>query len=260
MKDEYILEIKTIQSSAIRILVEALKEILTDTNILFDENGIKLITTDSTKSVLIHMKLESSKFESYYCESSLICGICMLNLYKLIKTISNQDTLTLYISKNNKNKLGIIINNTDKKSQTRYELNLLDINEDLLKPPPVEFDTEISYPSSDFQKIIRDMTNIGTNVEIKSVGESLILSCEGDFASQETILKTSDEGLQYITSVSDDNLVQGEFSLKYLSLFTKCTNMCNLLKLYIKNDYPLIIQYSVASLGYIKLCLAPNVK
>ena len=61
------------------------------------------------------------------------------------------------------------------------------------------------------------MINIGTNVEIKSVGESLILSCEGDFASQETILKTSDEGLQYITSVPDDNLVQGEFSLKYLA-------------------------------------------
>lgn len=258
--NDNILEIKTIQSSAIRILVEALKEILTDTNILFDENGIKLITTDSTKSVLIHMKLEASKFESYYCESSLVCGICMLNLYKLIKTISNQDTLTLYISRNNKNKLGIIINNTDKKSQTRYELNLLDINEDLLKPPPVEFDTEISYPSSDFQKIIRDMINIGTNVEIKSVGESLILSCEGDFACQETTLRTSDEGLQYISTVSDDNLVQGEFSLKYLLLFTKCTNMCNSLKLYIKNDYPLIIQYSVASLGYIKLCLAPNIK
>ena len=79
-------------------------------------------------------------------------------------------------------------------------------------------------------------------------------------SSQETILKTSDDGLQYISDKSDNDLVQGEFSLKYLSLFTKCTNMCNLLKLYIKNDYPLIIQYSVASLGFIKLCLAPNIK
>jgi len=35
--------------------------------------------------------------------------------------------------------------------------------------------------------------------------------------------------------------------------------MCNQIQLYIKNDYPLIIQYSVASLGFIKLCLAPNI-
>jgi len=260
MKDnDYIMEIKTIQSSAIRILVEALKEILTDTNITFESSGIKLITTDSTKTVLIHMKLDADKFESYYCESNIICGICMLNLYKLIKTISNQDTLTLYITRNDRNKLGIIINNADKKSQTKYELNLLDINEESLTPPPVEFDTEIACPSSDFQKIIRDMINIGTNIEIKSVSESLILSCQGDFANQETTLQTTEGGLKYISGKSSDNVIQGVFSLKYLLLFTKCTNMCNQIQLYIKNDYPLIIQYSVASLGFIKLCLAPNI-
>ena len=38
-----IIEIKTVQSSAIKILVEALKEILTDANLIFDKNGIKLI-------------------------------------------------------------------------------------------------------------------------------------------------------------------------------------------------------------------------
>ena len=29
--------------------------------------------------------------------------------------------------------------------------------------------------------------------------------------------------------------------------------------MYIRNDYPLIIKYSVANLGEIKLCLSPNV-
>ena len=53
--------------------------------------------------------------------------------------------------------------------------------------------------------------------------------------------------------------IQGIFSLKYLTLFTKCTNLCNQINLYIKNDYPLIIRYAVAQLGTIKLCLAPNV-
>ena len=47
------------------------------------------------------------------------------------------------------------------------------------------------------------------------------------------------------------------FSLKYLMLLTKCTNLCNQINLYIKNDYPIVIKYNVASLGEIKLCLAP---
>ena len=52
--------------------------------------------------------------------------------------------------------------------------------------------------------------------------------------------------------------MQGIFSLKHLTHFTKCTNLCNTTELYLKNDYPLIVRYQVASLGEIKLCLAPQ--
>ena len=37
-----ILDVKTVQSSAFRILIEALKEILTDANMEFDETGLKI--------------------------------------------------------------------------------------------------------------------------------------------------------------------------------------------------------------------------
>ena len=62
----HIVDIKTVQSSAIKILVESLKEILTDANLIIDENGIKLIAMDSTHSVLVYLKLDADKFESFY--------------------------------------------------------------------------------------------------------------------------------------------------------------------------------------------------
>ena len=98
----------------------------------------------------------------------------------------------------------------------------------------------------------------GENVEIKSVETSLLLNCMGDFASQETILLETQEGLNYSKNASSNEPIQGVFSLKYLCLFTKCTNLCNLLHMYIKNDYPLVIKYDIANLGHIKLCLSPN--
>ena len=102
------------------------------------------------------------------------------------------------------------------------------------------------------------MTNIGENIEIKSVGTSLILNCDGDFANQETTLCETQNGLSFSKSTGPEKPIQGIFSLKYLLLFTKCTNLCNLIHMYIKNDYPLIIRYDVANLGHIKLCLSPN--
>ena len=46
--------------------------------------------------------------------------------------------------------------------------------------------------------------------------------------------------------------------LKTFGAFSKCTNLCNCVELYHKNDFPLIIKYTIASLGEIKLCLAPK--
>jgi len=262
--DNCSVHVQTVQSGAFRILIEALKEILTDTNLIFDSSGIKLIATDNSKIVLIHMKLHSENFEHYHCKDKLKIGINMNNLYKLIKIMNNNDILSLYIENNDPNKLGIKIYNEDKNSQTTFKLNLLDISEEEIKIPPAEFETELSLPSPDFQKLIRDMTNIGEYVDIKSVGENLIFDCKGDFAVQETILsetkdKDKSEGLKFSVSSNPDKPIQGVFSLKYLVLFTKCTNLCNLIHMYIKNDYPLIIKYTVANLGDIKLCLSPNV-
>tara|TARA_B100000686_G_scaffold355024_2_gene469178 strand:- start:703 stop:1470 length:768 start_codon:yes stop_codon:yes gene_type:complete len=252
------MNIKTEQAGAFRILIEALKEILTEGNFIFDETGIKLMAMDSTHSILIHMKLECDNFEFFHCPKKMTVGVNMLNFFKLIKTMNNAETLTLFIEKENENKLGILINNSEKNSQTVYKLNLLDINDDNIKIPPAEFETELSLPSGDFQKIIRDMVNIGEHIEIKSIGSQLLLNCSGDFASQETTLGETNNGLKFNQISPEELPIQGIYSLKYLVLFTKCTGLCNQINLYIKNDYPLVIRYAVASLGNIKLCLAPN--
>tara|TARA_B110000977_G_C11040833_1_gene478802 strand:- start:616 stop:1407 length:792 start_codon:yes stop_codon:yes gene_type:complete len=256
--EDYLINIKTVQTGAFRVLVESLKEILTDTNFIFDKDGVKLIATDNSHIVLIHMKLEADKFEHYFCNNKISVGINMMNMYKLIKTMGNNDILTIFIDKNIPNKMGLKINNVDKNTQTTYMMNLLDISDEEISIPPATFETELTLPSTDFQKIIRDMTNIGDKIEIKSIGNTLKLNCTGDFADQETILYETQGGLNFSTNQTPDLPIQGLFSLKYLMLFTKCTNLCNQLHIYIKNDYPLIIRYDVANLGSIKLCLSPN--
>ena len=107
--ENYILEVRTVQSSAFRILIEALKEILTDANLEFDETGIKIMAMDSSHTVLVHLKLNSEQFEEFTCKHKLILGINMINLFKLIKTMSNNDTLTLFVEEDNQSVLGIKI-------------------------------------------------------------------------------------------------------------------------------------------------------
>ena len=44
--ENYSMKLKTEQAGAFRILIEALKEILTEANFIFDETGIKLMAMD----------------------------------------------------------------------------------------------------------------------------------------------------------------------------------------------------------------------
>ena len=114
----------------------------------------------------------------------------MLNLFKLIKTYAgNNDALTLYLEEGNESKLGIKIENSDKNTTTKYMLNLMDLHEDNIQIPPAVFDSVITIPSVDFQKICSDMHNLAENIEIKSLEKQLIFSCCGQFASQETSVR-----------------------------------------------------------------------
>ena len=254
----YLLELKTVQSPPFRCLIEALKEILTDANIEFDETGMKIVAMDATHTVLVHLKLDSKNFETYNCPNKLVLGIGMLNFFKFIKTIGNNDTLSLFVESDDPNRLGIQIENGDKNSVTKYKLNLMDLPEEEISVPPAQFESVITMPSTDFQKLCRDMHNISDKLEIKSVGNQLMFSCNGDIGSAEHIIGENNMGMSFIQNDNPDDIVHGIFALKHLVMFTKCTNLSNQIEMYLKNDYPLIISYSVASLGNIRLCLAPQ--
>jgi len=248
-----ILEIKTVQSSTVKQVIDALKEILMDVNLEFDETGMRIVALDTTHAVLV-------KFETYVCEKKLYVGINILKLHMLIKTITNNDLLTLYVEADDPNSLGIRIDNPDKGVRTSYKLSMLDINVVNIQIPPAEFETIVTMPSMDFQKIIRDMHNLADFIELRNVENELRFSCKGDFCTQDTILSLDRASNMTIVRDADrpHEIIQGVFNLKYLSTFTKCTNLSNVVEIYLKNSFPLCLVYNVSSLGTIRLFLAPH--
>ena len=263
MSNERVLEIKTVQIAPFRTLMTALKDILLETNITFQPDGIRIINMDKSHTILAHLFLDAEKFEHFYCKyPKIVIGVNMFHLFKLINTIDNDDTLTIYIdaceySGGVVDYLGLKFENGDIKQCKIQKLKLIEPDEEELQLPDVKFSSVINLPSIDFQKIIRDLSNISERLEIKSVGGDLIFKCQGPFAFAEICRSESDGIMEFIHKNNPDMVIQGEFSLKNLSYFIKCTNLCNSIEMYLENDLPLVVKYSVASLGEIKLCLAP---
>ena len=160
-------EIRTVQAGAFRTLVEALKEILTEANLEFDAGGIKVMSVDETHTVLVYLRLYHDRFENYYCPAKHILGVNMIYLFKLIKTMGNNDSLTLYLPASNPNKLGIRMENSDKSTVTNYFLKLFDTNVDEIQIPNLNFSNIIHMPSLDLQKICRDMNALGEKLDVE---------------------------------------------------------------------------------------------
>jgi len=250
------MEIKTAKSNIFRCLIESLKECLTDVNFEFSPQGIRVLNVDNARTIVVHLKLEHDKFESYKCPKTEIVGVNMGYFFKIMKTVSNHDTITLFIEKNDENNLGIRIENADKNTRTTYKLKTLDLNIEKLKIPDVIFDSRIMMPSADFQKILRDMRNFSERVEIKCAGKQISFKCKGDYADQETVIFQNTTS-ETVIETTDDVIFQGKFNLDSLISFTKCTNLCNSVELFMKNDYTLIVRYKVGALGEIKFALTP---
>jgi len=256
-----VMTIKTVQIAPFRILMAALKDILLETNIIFTKSGIKIINMDKTHTILVHLFLKAENFEFFECkQEKIIVGVNILHLFKLITTIDNDDTLTIYIENDDYNdgivtELGLKFENGNIKQSKIQKLKLIEPEQDELEIPDVKFSSVINMPSNDFQKIIRDLANISEKIEIKSVENELIFKCAGQFAKAEIRRSENNANMQIINK-QHNKIIQGEYSLKNLLYFIKCTNLCNQIEIYLENNRPLIVKYNVASLGEIKLCLS----
>ena len=244
--------LKTIQANAFRTVFEVLKDIINDVNIVFRPEGIIVVTLDTARVTLVHLVMPAENFEEYYCESEYTAGLNISNTYKLLKSVTNTDTLSMSID--DSYLLHIHVENTAKKTSTSFEFKLLDINDDMLSVPEIDMNILTTIPSIDFQRVTRDMSNLSQDIRITRRKNTIELECEGGFANQKTVIECVEPGA--------DKPIGNLFSLKYINMFTRATSLCASVQLMQHGEdenMPIVFRYTVANLGELKFYLAPKV-
>lgn len=242
------MKLVTVQAAAIKSTFEVLKDILNDVNIYFKPDGMYIVTLDTARTSLIDMHLAAENFEEYTCTQDIDTGVNVTNMYKLLKTITSNDVLIISIEC--KEFMNIEIHSEQKKTCTKFALKLLDINENQIEVPEMSMTMNTPIPSVDFQRICRDMSNIGDEIQITRSGKSLRFLCKGDFADQDTVIQCTEESPE----------MSGVYSLRYMNIFTKATSMCATVQIMQEEQNRfLILKYNVANLGDLKFYLATKV-
>ena len=104
---KYILFLRTLYVIPFKTWTEVLSNVLTEVTWVFttadpkDPNkfaGLEIATADTSRTIYIKVKLPASEFTDYYCKYERFeLGISLNNLYKLLKTVDKDDTLSMYV-------------------------------------------------------------------------------------------------------------------------------------------------------------------
>lgn len=247
-------------------MMTALKDILTDTNIVFTRDGIRILNMDKTHQIMVNVHLEAEKFETYNfnCDSDrIVIGVNVLQLFKMINSIENNDTLTIYIEANDYQDglVRVLSMRFDNGAIGRCKLLRLKLQEvepdDHTELPDVKYSSIISMSSVALQKVIRDTTGTADLLEIQSVGSETIFSANGPWG--DVMLRCAEtEITSSVDPATRSSVVHGAYRLKNLAYCTKCTALCPQIEMYIENNMPLIVVYRVADLGKFRLCFNQN--
>lgn len=268
LSGEPVFILSTVQTQAFKTLITALKEIIIETHIVFDNDGMKIVNIDPNKAVIVNLLLESKKFQGYTFRRDINRVIICVNLehlHKIINSVEQGDTLTIYIEPNdyedgNVRRLCIQNMNTSGSQHKLAKLNLLDLIYEKLEYPVTEFSSVINILPSDFSKIIRDCSNAGgSTVDIMSSKTEIQFITKGpyfDTVHTRSCLEASDDTKININQNSD-TVTYGKFQIKHLLTFCKCAALGKSIELYLENNKPLIVKYDVADLGMLHLGLVP---
>lgn len=252
--------IKSKHTQTLKTVFEVLKDILPETTIEFNKkHGIKIASIDPTKTILVYLKLDVKPFDEFICkETKFTIGLNIDVFYKLIKSVKKDDTLTISMDEKNIDRLNIIIE-THKGKTKNKQIDLMDLDDEKIDPPPENLEVRITMTSSEFTATCKEIGELGDKINIKCSKQNIIFSAKGHGSKSNIVLNNQDDLVQikFNKSHSKQYVVEGTFETKHLLMFAKCEGLSDTVEIFMKNNFALVIKYSIDPFGSILFWTTP---
>mmetsp|Transcript_32345 Transcript_32345/g.52272 ORF Transcript_32345/g.52272 Transcript_32345/m.52272 type:complete len:264 (-) Transcript_32345:143-934(-) len=253
-------EARLVQGSLLKKILEAMKELITDTNIDCTNSGMSLQAMDQSHVSLVNLLLKMEGFDHYRCDRNISLGLSLVNLSKILKCAGNDDVITMKCEDSGDTIQFVFESNDDKVSN--FELKLMDIDSEQLGIPDTKYHAIVKMPSTEFQKICKDLTSFGDSVNISVTKEGVKFSATGDIGTGNIMCRkndSSDKKEEERVEVEMQEPVSLNFALRYLNNFCKATSLSPSVLLNLSADVPLCVEYKINDMGYIRYYLAPKI-
>lgn len=231
--------------------VNTLNTLIDEGKFKINDEGINLRSMDPSQIAMVNFYLPKQSFKEFEVEDDEI----QLNLNDLndrTKTARSSDSLNLKLDDSG-SRLNMKFQG---KVEREFDLPLLNLSENGVNEPSIDFDTEIKMNGSTLKDILSDANLVASHVKLKAKPGKLEIKAEGDKGNlKTTISKEEDVILDY--DVNEEQIAI--FPIEYLKDLLVGATSKSVVTLNLKTNNPLKLKYGVgeATLTYY---LAPRVE
>jgi len=254
-------EARLVQGSMWKKVLESIKDLLTEAIFDCSDTGITLQAMDSSHVSLVSLSMKSEGFDTYRCDRNLSMGINLGNMTKIMKCAGNDDVITMKAG-DESDTVSLVFESPNQEKVSDYELKLMDIDSEHLGIPETGYSCVVKMPSGEFQRICRDLSQLGDSVVICCTKEGVKFSASGELGTGNIKLSqnASSDKEDEAVIVDMNEAVNLTFALRYLNFFSKATPLSQQVTLSMSQDTPLVVEYKIADLGFLRFYLAPKIE
>jgi len=223
-------------------IIESMKDFCPNGNIDFSSEGMHMQVLDAAHVAMCSMVLRTNVFETFCCPAPLSLGVNFKTLSMMLKNAKGRLEM-----KSNGNKLELCL---QKMSGTaEYSMNLMNIDSEHLSIPVMVSPATCVLSAATFCKVMRDVSEFSDTCKLQ-IGDTFSVSAHGDIGS---VGWTSEDcTCNVISSVPAE-----EFSLRYLSLFSKCS-VSSKVVICMSLNMPVSVTFPIDH-GFMRFYLAPKI-
>eukprot|EP00927_Polykrikos_kofoidii_P001643 TRINITY_DN10626_c0_g5_i1.p1 TRINITY_DN10626_c0_g5~~TRINITY_DN10626_c0_g5_i1.p1 ORF type:complete len:279 (-),score=59.26 TRINITY_DN10626_c0_g5_i1:98-817(-) len=239
-----------------------MKDLCKDVNFDCSERGLQVQSMDSSHVALVSLLLRESAFADFKCDRPVSLGMNVDSLAKIFKMCGPSDSMKLRWQ-NDADTLNFQCENGDDDRITDFDLKLMQIASEHMEIPEQHYKVVTTLPSTEFQKICRDLKEFGETMHISASKEGLKFSVAGDLGSGNVMLKPREaEKLEEKVTLKVQEPVTATFALRYLVNFAKAAPLCGVVELGLGPDTPLLVKFDLekADNGFMQFYLAPKIE
>jgi len=227
-------------------------------NIMFEPRRMYIQTMDSARVCIVEIVLPCGWFDTYECAEPVTLGVNSTTLYKIlnsrdkvqtIRACFEDDTLTFDFTGENK---GAVF---DK----HFELPLMELDEETMAIPAIDYQAEFSLPSANFASIVNQLKLFGDTMDVSCNEEKIALRSSSIESANMSVDIHIDDLTEF--SINEGEDLRVSFSLSYLHNFCMYHKLSNHVEVKISTNYPMKVVYPLASEGAsLSFFLAPKLE